>query len=169
MTSALLVTFVANVVLIINKPCSIPVDLRNKCGSDHDIPSANMQAPSNQLTSRFTQQHLDINSSNQENSSNFISLNDLINNVIINDKNYVEPSISYAANVSYHTPKSINSLLQPFDNKTKIFLVHFNCICLQKNVDKLRLYLNNLAYKHGIIMVSETKLKRDSLLIKIEI
>ena len=89
-----------------------------------------MQAPSNQLTSRLTKQHLDIDSSNQENSSNFISLNDLINNVTINDKNYIKPSINYAANVSYHTPQSISSLLQPFDNKTKIFLIHFNCINL---------------------------------------
>ena len=52
-----------------NKPCSIPLDLRNKCDSDHGIPSANMQAPSNPLTSRFMQQHLDIDSFNQENSS----------------------------------------------------------------------------------------------------
>ena len=129
-----------------NKPCSIPLDLRNKCDSDHGIPSADMQELSNQLTSRFTQQHLDIDSSNQENSSNFISLNDLINNVTINDKNYIKPCINYAANVSYHTPHSINSLLQPFDNETKIFLIPFNCISLQKNVDKLQLYLDNLAY-----------------------
>ena len=105
-----------------NKPCLIPVDLHNKCDSDHGISSANMQAHSNQLASRFTQQRLDIDSSNQENSSNFISLNDLINNVTINDKNYIKPSINYAANVSYHTPQSINSLLQPFDNETKNFL-----------------------------------------------
>ena len=152
-----------------NKPCLIPVDLHNKCDSDHGISSANMQAHSNQLASRFTQQRLDIDSSNQENSSNFISLNDLINNVTINDKNYIKPSINYAANVSYHTPQSINSLLQPFHNETKNFFIHFNCISLQKNVDKLRLYLDNLAYKPDIIMVSETKLKRDSLLINIEI
>ena len=38
-----------------------------------------------------------------------------------------------------------------------------------KNVDNLRLYLDNRAYKPDIIMVSETKLKRDSLLINIEI
>ena len=94
-----------------NKPCSIPVDLRKKYDSGHGIPSANMQTPSNQLTSRFTQHHLDIDSSNQENSSNFISFNDLIDNVTINDKNYFKPSINYAANVSYHTPQSINSLL----------------------------------------------------------
>ena len=71
--------------------------------------------------------------------------------------------------MSYHTPQSINSLFQPFDNETKIFLIHFNCISLQKNVDKLRLYLDNLAYKPDIIMVSETNLKGDSLLINIEI
>ena len=69
-----------------NKPCSIPVDLRKKRDSDHGIPSANLQAPSNQLTSRFTQHHLEIDSSNEENSSNFISLNDLIDNITINDK-----------------------------------------------------------------------------------
>ena len=138
MISALLIISAANVVPN-NKPCSIPVDLRKKCDSDHGIPSANMQAHSNQLTSRFTQQHLDVDRSNQENSSSFISLNNLINSVTINDKNYIKPSINYVANVSYHTPQSINSLLQPFDNKTKIFLIYFNCISLQKNVDKLRL------------------------------
>ena len=40
MTSALLITSAANVVLIINKLCSIPVDLCKKCDSDHGIPSA---------------------------------------------------------------------------------------------------------------------------------
>ena len=115
-----------------NKPYSIPVDLRKKCDFDHGIPAANMQAPSNQLTSKFTQQHQDIDSSNQEKFSNFTSLNDLINNVTINDKNYIKPSINYAANVSYHSTQSINSLLQPFDNETKIFLIHINCISLQK-------------------------------------
>ena len=118
-----------------NKPCSIPVDLRKKYDSDHGIPSVNMQVPSDQLTGRFTQQHLDLGSSNQENSSNFIFLNDLINNVAIHDKNYIKRSINYVANVSYHTPQSINWLLQPFDKKTKIFLIHFNCLSLQKNVD----------------------------------
>ena len=151
MTSALLITFVANVVLVIS------------------LARFQLQAPSNQLTSKLTQQHLDIDSSNQENSSNFISLNDLINNIPINDKGYIKPSANYAANVSYHTPQSINSLLQPFHNETKIFLIHFKCISLQKNVDTLRLYLDNLAYKPDIIMVSETKLKRGSLLINIEI
>ena len=57
-----------------NKLCSIPADLHKKCDSDHGIPSANMQAPSNRLTSWLTQQHLDIDSSNEENSSNFVSL-----------------------------------------------------------------------------------------------
>ena len=152
-----------------NKPCSIPIDLRKNCESGHGISSVNMQAPSNQLTRRFMQHHLDIDGSNQENSSNFLSLNDVIDNVIINGKNYSKPSINYVANVSYHTSQSINLLLQPFDNKTKNFLFHFTCISLQKNVDKLRLHLDNLAYKSDTIMVSETKLKRDSLLINIEI
>ena len=88
-----------------NKPCSIPADLRKKCDSGHGITSANMQASCNQLTSRLTQQHLEIDNSNQENSSNCISLNDLINNVTIDDKNYIKSSITYAANVSYHTPQ----------------------------------------------------------------
>ena len=92
----------------------------------------------------------------------------LINTVTTNDKNYIKPSIHYAANVSYHTPQPINSLLQPFDNETKFF-IHFNYISLQNNEDKLRLHLDNLAYKPDKIMVSETKLKRDSLLINIEI
>ena len=54
----------------------------------------NMQSLSNQLTSRLTLQHLDHDSSNQENFSNFISLSDLINNVTINDENYIKPSIN---------------------------------------------------------------------------
>ena len=94
-----------------NKPSLIPVDLRKKYDSGRGIPSASMQAPSNQLTSRFTKHHLDINSSNQENFSNFIFLNDLIDNVTINDNNFFKPSTNYAANVSHHTPQSINSLL----------------------------------------------------------
>ena len=53
--------------------------------------------------------------------------------------------------------------------KQKFFLFISTASAFKKNVDKLRLYLDNLAYKPNIIMVSETKLKRDSLLIKIEI
>ena len=59
-----------------------------------------MQAPSDQLTGRFTQQQLDLDSSNQESFSSFISLNDLINNVAISEKNYIKPSINYVANLS---------------------------------------------------------------------
>ena len=65
--------------------------------------------------------------------------------------------------MSYHTPQSTNSFFTPLDNKTKIFLIHFNFTSLQKNVDKLRLYLDNRAYKPDIVMESETKLKWDSL------
>ena len=89
--------------------------------------------------------------------------------ILLSVQFYIKPSINNVANMSYHTPQSINPLLQPFDNKTKIFLIHFNCISLQKNLDKLQLYRDNLAYKPDIIMVSETKLKRDSLSINIEI
>ena len=53
--------------------------------------------------------------------------------------------------------------------KNKNFSFSFQLHQPLKNVDKLQLYLDNLAYKPDIIMASKTKLKRDSLLINIEI
>ena len=48
------------------------------------------------------QQQLNLDSFN-DNYSNLISLNDLINNVTITNKYYIKPSISYVENVGYHT------------------------------------------------------------------
>ena len=120
-----------------SKSCSIPVDLRKKCDSDHGKP-VNMQAPFNQLTTRSTQRQLHLDSSNQENSANLISLNDLIYNVTVIGKSYHQTYKFCNERVLSYSPASL--LLKPFDNKTNIFLIHFNCISFQKNVHRLRLF-----------------------------
>ena len=78
-----------------DKSWTIPVDLRKKCDSDQGIPFVNTQAASNQVTSRITQRQLDLESSNLENSSSLISLNDVINNATVTDKNYIKPTTVY--------------------------------------------------------------------------